>query len=629
MGGVRSRRRLISPLTWRILAVNVTALVVLAAGVVSLVDYRRDLVDAATGVLRAQAEALATALADGAVDGEAADGPAILLDAARATIRRLTEATDHQARLFDPLPALLVDSRTLSGPGGAVTIGDLPPPRPPTADHLGSVLGWFDGLMARVFGGGNVATDVATNVGTTVGGIDGSTVGSIDGGTVGSIDGGSQSGAAEAAGVPDGLVTALEGRIGTWIGATADGVPEVHVAVPVVRFDNVAGALVLSRTAYEIDAAVLDARMAVLRLAGVALAVTILVSLYLSRTIVGPLLRLADAAERVRRDGTATAALPDLTGRRDEIGDLAAVLRQMVAALGQRIDVMERFAGDVSHEIKNPLGSIRSAVETASRLDDPAALRTLLAIIEDDVRRLDRLITDIADASRLDVELARTRAEPLDLNRLLATLIEIDAPAAAERGVTLCLRAPPSTRETARPLLVAGIESRLMQVFANLVANAVSFSPAGGRVVIAADVDAAAGVVQVTVDDDGPGIPEELHERIFERFYSQRSGTEPRGGHSGLGLSIVRQIVEAFGGSVVAENRRDATGVAENRRRAADVAETGRDAAGVAETGRDAADGIAGARFVVRLPLHPAVDRRRRTGEGCHHDADSRQLRRP
>ena len=290
--------------------------------------------------------------------------------------------------------------------------------------------------------------------------------------------------------------------------------------------------------------------------------------------------------------------MPDLTGRGDEIGDLAAVLRQMVAALGQRIDVMERFAGDVSHEIKNPLGSIRSAVETASRLDDPAALRTLLAIIEDDVRRLDRLITDIADASRLDVELARTRAEPVDLNRLLATLIEIDAPAAAERGVTLSQRPAPRTRHPAPPLVVAGIESRLMQVFNNLVANAVSFSPVGGQVVVAAEVDTKAAAVEVTVDDDGPGIAEELRERIFERFYSQRSGSEPRGGHSGLGLSIVRQIVEAFDGTVVAENRRDAAGA------------------------------IAGARFRVRLPLHPAVDRPRRTGEAFQHDADPRQLHR-
>jgi two-component system, OmpR family, sensor histidine kinase ChvG len=571
MGGVRPRRRLISPLTWRILAVNVTALVVLAAGVVSLVDYRRDLVDAEMGVLHARAEALATALAEGAVDADAAGGPAIMLDAARATLRRLTEATDHRARLFDAEQSVLVDSRTLSGPGGAVTIEGLPPPRAPTADQLGSVLGRFDGLIESVFGG---------------------------------------DGEAETTDDAEGIATALDRQVSRWIGIDDGGVPEVHVAVPVIRFDQVAAALLLSRTAYEIDAAVLDARVAVLRLAGVALGMTVLVSLYLSRTIVGPLLRLADAAERVRRDGSPAAGLPDLTGRGDEIGDLAAVLRQMVAALGQRIDVMERFAGDVSHEIKNPLGSIRSAVETASRLDDPAALRTLLAIIEDDVRRLDRLITDIADASRLDVELARTRAEPVDLNRLLATLIEINAPEAAERGVTLSQRPAPPTKppapptkhpappakHPAPPLVVAGIESRLMQVFNNLVANAVSFSPVGGQVVVTAEVDAKADAVEVTVDDDGPGIAEELRERIFERFYSQRSGSEPRGGHSGLGLSIVRQIVEAFDGTVVAENRRDATG------------------------------GIAGARFRVRLPLHPAVDRPRRTGEAFQHDADPRQL---
>jgi two-component system sensor histidine kinase ChvG len=246
--------------------------------------------------------------------------------------------------------------------------------------------------------------------------------------------------------------------------------------------------------------------------------------------------------------------IPDFTGRGDEIGDLSGSLREMTDALWQRMSAIERFAADVAHEIKNPLSSLRSAVETATRIEDPAKQRRLMAIIFDDVERLDRLITDISDASRLDAELGRLELAPVDIAAMLRALVDVDE---ATR-----------TGDSPRPvvavsvddceLIVPGIESRLSQVFRNVIDNAVSFSPPGGEIRLTARHDGRA--VLVTVDDEGSGIPEEKLTAIFDRFYSERPLGEKFGTHSGLGLSISKQIVEAHRGMIWAENRKDAAG---------------------------------------------------------------------
>ncbi len=231
-----------------------------------------------------------------------------------------------------------------------------------------------------------------------------------------------------------------------------------------------------------------------------------------------------------------------LLRRSDEVGELAHALRDSSEALWSRMDATERFAADVAHEIKNPLSSIRSAIETLRRVEDPAAQRRLLAIIAEDVIRLDRLISDISDASRVDAELSRTAPEPINVVAILRLLAEIDEATRPEGGVRLEVDAPDG------PLLVQAVEDRLVQVLRNLIGNAHSFSPAGGRVVLRARE--AGAMVEVSVDDEGPGMPDAQLEHVFDRFYTERPQGERFGQHSGLGLSISKQIVEALHGRI-------------------------------------------------------------------------------
>jgi two-component system sensor histidine kinase ChvG len=295
----------------------------------------------------------------------------------------------------------------------------------------------------------------------------------------------------------------------------------------------------------------------------------VLLSWYLSLTIAGPILRLAEAADAMRgghgrAQGGTGAVPPGLMRRRDEIGELGQALSASAIALWARMDAIERFASDVAHEIKNPLSSIRSAIETIKRVKDPSHQGKLLAIIQEDVVRLDRLITDISDASRVDAELSRTMTEPVDVVPLFRTLAEIAEATRGETDPHIDVDVPDTG------LVVQAVEGRLVQVLRNLIGNAESFSPEGGRITLRARETG--NVIEMAVEDEGPGIPDGNLEHVFDRFYSERPAGEKFGKHSGLGLSISRQIVEALRGRISAENRRD-------------------------EHGK-----VVGARFVVRLP---------------------------
>ncbi|HEX3064651.1 MAG TPA: HAMP domain-containing sensor histidine kinase, partial [Dongiaceae bacterium] len=288
-------------------------------------------------------------------------------------------------------------------------------------------------------------------------------------------------------------------------------------------------------------------------------AVTILLSLYLAGTIARPVHRLAEAAERVRRGKGRQLEIPDFTRRGDEIGDLSGVLREMTEALWARMDAIEHFAADVAHEIKNPLSSLRSAVETVARMEDPAQQRKLMAIILDDVQRLDRLISDISDASRVDAELSRADKVPADIGRLLQTLAEVHE-ATSKPGAPRIVVGLPKGQSLMAPV----IEGRLVQVLRNLIANAISFSPPGGMITLGARRDGRRLLIYVS--DQGPGIPDDKLEAIFDRFYSERPSGEKFGTHSGLGLSISRQIIEAHGGRIFAENLTDTSGTSTGAR---------------------------------------------------------------
>jgi two-component system sensor histidine kinase ChvG len=352
----------------------------------------------------------------------------------------------------------------------------------------------------------------------------------------------------EGKGYPE-VVAALSGTPVSVVRMNELGELIVIVSVPVQRFRAVLGALVLSTQGGDIDAIVAAERWAIFRVFLVAAGVTVLLSILLAGTIAEPMRRLAAAAERVRSGARHREEIPDFTSRGDEIGHLSGALRDMTRALYDRIDAIERFAADVAHELKNPLTSLRSATETlpVARTDEQRA--RLIRIVQDDVKRLDRLISDISAASRLDAELAREEMEPVDIAQLLTTVTRLanDVARPGIPKVTLELQDPQG-----KGFRLMGQDLRLGQVFNNLIDNARSFAPAGSVVRIVGERRAKA--MEVRIEDSGPGLAPDNLERIFERFYTDRPTADSFGKNSGLGLSISLQIATAHGGTIRAEN---------------------------------------------------------------------------
>ena len=388
----------------------------------------------------------------------------------------------------------------------------------------------------------------------------------------------------------------------------------VSVAVPIQRQNVVRGALLLSTQGGDIDAVIASERWAILRFFLVLAAVMFVLSLSLAGTIAEPVRKLAEAAERVRRGIKSRQQIPDFTARSDEIGHLSHALRDMTQALYNRIDAIESFAADVAHELKNPLTSLRSAVEILPRVKAGPSHDRLLDVIQHDVRRLDRLISDISDASRLDAELARSDTGPVDLVALLRAVVAMAEDSPRRNGVKVRLivegaaGASDKSGPRSRRFCVLGHDSRLAQVMTNLIDNARSFSEPGGEVRVAlrrlrvdpdADLDNEGERIVITVEDDGPGIPPHALERIFERFYTDRP-EQGFGQNSGLGLSISRQIVEAHRGRIWATNR-PAPADAPAARASAFVDEAHGEDAGESRE-REATRHGAGACFVISLP---------------------------
>ncbi len=324
----------------------------------------------------------------------------------------------------------------------------------------------------------------------------------------------------------------------------------VSVSIPLQRVKAVLGVLTLE--AGDVDEIIAAERRALIPFALIAIGVTLLSSVLLYALVARPMLRLAEAADRVRLNRARAISLPDLARRQDEIGDLSRSLEEMTDTLSTRMDAIERFAADVAHEIRNPLTSIRSAVETLEIVPEGPGRKKLLAILMQDVGRLDRLIGDISNASRLDAELSRESFRRFDVTRLLTDILSIYDAARKPGEARVSLIAPEG--ETVIP----GQEGPLGQVFRNLIDNARSFSPEDGEVRVS--VIPEKGRVRVEVEDDGPGIPPDNLETVFERFYTARPKGAAFGGNSGLGLSIARQITIAHGGTVRAYNRTDETG---------------------------------------------------------------------
>jgi len=518
-----------SPLTGRILAVNVLALAMLGGSMLYLGRYQDQLVQSELEALTFEAKIFASALGEGAVIDDADEHNILSPELAGSMVRRLVEASDSRTRLFNIEGELLADSRMLTGRRRSIQIETLAPlDRAQNGEFPSRALGWLGRQLAR--------DDDELYVEKP------------------------QQDAADYAIVRQ----ALQGNNATQLWRVQTGGLLLGVAVPVQAYKQVLGVVMLTHASTKIETAIAGVRSDVIKIFCAVLAFTILLSLYLARTIVKPLQKLARAVRDVNQDqvqfkglGGAAALLasrqiPDLTARGDEVGELSHALREMTAALTTRLSAIERFAADVAHEIKNPLTSLRSAVETAERVKDPALLARLMAVIRDDVDRMDRLITDIAGASRLDAELSRAETAPVNLHKMLEMLVNLYAPLADAAAEVVLVGTVPEE------WAVLGVEGRLMQVLRNLVENARSFTPAGGTVRLGAV--AVDGHVQISVEDDGTGIPANKLETIFERFYSERPSGEKFGQHSGLGLSIARQIIEAHRGKIWAENRTDEQG---------------------------------------------------------------------
>jgi two-component system sensor histidine kinase ChvG len=554
----------LSSLTRRIIAINLVGLIALVIGILYLNQFRAGLIDARVQSLLTQGEIIAGAIAASATvdtgtitvdperllqlqagesitptagdDLESLDFP-INPERVGPVLRRLISPTKTRARIYDPEGILILDSRHLYSSAQILRF-DLPPPNVEEEGFWDTLWQWSKRWMQQ-----------------------------------GDLPLYQEVGAGDGRAYPE-VEAALAGSPASVTRISQRGELIVSVAVPIQRFRAVLGTLLLSTQGGDIDAIVRAERIAIIRVFLFAATVTILLSILLAGTIAGPVRRLAAAADRVRTGSTTSREeIPEFSDRQDEIGHLARSFREMTNALYDKIDAIERFAADVAHELKNPLTSLRSAVETLPLARNEESRNRLMEVIQHDVRRLDRLISDISDASRLDAELARTQSETIDIAELLWNM----ADAANERSdkgdprVKLTVADAPGTK----PYEVQGHDIRLGQVISNLLDNARSFSPKTGTVRV--DLGRDGREIKITVDDDGPGIRAENTERIFERFYTDRPDGEGFGNNSGLGLSISRQIIDAHGGSISATNR--------------------------IEAGKDGKDRIAGARFTIILPV--------------------------
>jgi two-component system sensor histidine kinase ChvG len=529
-----------SSLTRRIIVLNLAGLLVLVVGILYLNQWRAGLIDARVQSLRVQGEIIAAAIAASAtVDSDVISvNPDRLLELQAGNVsplsyfdpslefpispervapllRNLITPTRTRARIYDQQGLLILDSDNIYARGEVIR-QQIDTSK---TQHF-FLLDWWNAAVAWAPGDNFSKYQ--------------------------------EYGADEGTRYPE-VASALQGAPADFVRVDDHNQLVVSVAVPVQRMRAVVGAILLSPAPGDIDSVVSQERWSILRIALIAAAVQIALSLLLAGTIAGPMRRLSAAAERVQTAGNARAEIPDLTDRPDEIGHLSGALRRMTDALYNRIEAIERFAADVAHELKNPLTSLRSAVETLPLAKRPEDRARLNDIIQHDVKRLDRLITDISSASRLDAELARESAEQVDIEKLAEAMVGIQKDVAAGRGVNVVM----GRRLGRGSTMIAGHESRLAQVFANLIDNAVSFSPPDGTVTVAVSTET--DMIVVTVSDEGPGITGDVS-RIFQRFYTDRPETESFGNHSGLGLSISKQIVDAHKGTIKAQNRTDRSG---------------------------------------------------------------------
>ncbi|MEO1493576.1 MAG: stimulus-sensing domain-containing protein [Pseudomonadota bacterium] len=511
-----------SSLQRRIIFFNLVGLAMLVAGMTYLSNEKRNLIDVYIEALRKQGEIVAIGIAEtAAVDS--AGRPSFDPAKSATVLARLSEPTGVRMRLYDNGQRLTADTYSLSESGAPIEVFQLGPP----ATHPDSgLMERFEGLYERLNSYfGSEETDTYYEV--------------------------SKPGVSSDSEV----MLAAQGQIANSVRVNSQGEVVVSVAIPVTQLKVILGVLQLSTVGGDIERFVSEEKKAVLEIFFLAAIVSVLLSILLANMIASPIRDLAKAAHSeganaARPISPEKPEIPDLTHRTDEIGELSGALIRMTGALYARIGAIESFASDVAHEIKNPLTSLRSAVETMHYAKTPEQRQRLLDVIQNDVKRMDRLVTDISNASRLDAELVRERMEPFNLGDLIQMLCGVTEAQGSDLNVTVDLDLPDGG------LVAHGLEGRIAQVVTNLLGNALSFSPQDGTIRVVGRKQRN-GAVTVTVEDDGPGIPPDNLSSIFERFYSERPDSEAFGNHSGLGLSISRQIIQAHDGKIWAENIQD------------------------------------------------------------------------
>nr|WP_294914898.1 stimulus-sensing domain-containing protein [uncultured Neokomagataea sp.] len=555
------KRRAMTPLLVRILLLNILPLALLAVTLLFLDQFQNSLLETDVNALREQAHIYAGAVGQFAAKPaprgvRSLPGEDYVLDAnlARSFLTRLTEPSPNAtARLFDPDGKLVADSRedrrvhsvARSERGATSSLvakhadGGLPSlaeegsgdAHVSTRRSVEAFYDWLVSLLPLTSSEGIVTLNTPDPIPDTP----------VSGRANEAVQ-----------------ASPRQVELPPFIRRLPDHQLAITVVEPVIHDGLTVGIIQLTRQAPEVDRSLFEVRSSILSLFLGALMVTVLLSWYLSRTIARPLLSLARASREMREsDGRRDVVPEQLLVRRDEIGVLARSLRGSALALWARMDDIERFAADVSHEIKNPLSSIRSAIETLPRIALADRRERLLSIMTSDVKRLDRLITDISDASRIDAELSRARPEPVSVVALLSILVEMHQTTRKEDAPILRLDVP----DNGPDLRALAVEDRLVQVLRNLIGNAISFSPPRGVIALHASCRDVAGtgpgtgsVIEIAVSDQGPGIPAGKLENIFDRFYSERPQSEHFGQHSGLGLAISRQIINALRGRLFAEN---------------------------------------------------------------------------
>jgi two-component system sensor histidine kinase ChvG len=483
-----------------IILLNLVGLAILVGGALLLNELRQGLVVARGESLQTEGELIANVIERSATEGD--PQPVLEADKASDFLDNLTIPKTERVRLFDTEGHVISDSWVATD---RVEKVDLPPALKPGEKPF--ALPGFEPPKRS-----DAAAEKALN---------------------------------------DDIQAALGGQTINHVRVAENGAKVVAVSIPIEHVREVLGVLTLE--ASDVDQIIAAERAAQIPFIIIAFLVNLLFSFLLIQLIAQPVRRLSAAADSVRLNRARAIALPDIAERKDELGDLARSLEDMTHTLSDRMEAIERFAADVAHEIRNPLTSIRSAVETLDLVREGPGRDRLLAILKQDVGRLDRLITDISNASRLDAELSRESPRPVALTRLLKDIVGLYETTRAEDDPHVRL-----VQDEGDALTVPGREGPLSQVFRNLIDNARSFSPPGGDVWVTLSRER--GMAMVRVDDNGPGMPPENLETVFERFYTARPRGAAFGGNSGLGLSIARQIIEAHGGKIVAENRMGETG---------------------------------------------------------------------